>query len=41
MARLKRRRLSRRGNKRLFRRTAAKIHKKNLSRKVSRGGIRL
>lgn len=41
MARLRRRRLSKFGNKRLFRRTASKVHKKNLSRKVSRGGIRL
>lgn len=39
--RYRRRKLSRRGNKRLFKRTASKVHKKNLSRRVSRGGIRL
>lgn len=39
--RYRRRKLSRAGNRRLFKRTASKVHKKNLSRKVSRGGIRL
>ncbi|QXP45047.1 hypothetical protein [Microvirus mar15] len=41
MARVKRRRLSRRYNKRIFRRTARKVHKRNLPRHTSRGGIRL
>lgn len=33
--------LSKRFNKRNFSRTARKVHKKNLVRHVSRGGIRL
>lgn len=37
---VKRKRLSRRANKRLFSRTARKVHKKNLYRHVARGGIR-
>lgn len=37
---IKRKRLSRRFNKRNFSRTARKTHKKNLVRRVSRGGIR-
>lgn len=36
----KRRKLSRRGSKRLFKATANKLHKKNLAR-PARGGIRL
>lgn len=36
-----RKRLSKRFNKRNFSRTARKVHKKNLVRHVSRGGIRL
>lgn len=36
-----RRRLSKRYNKNVFSRTARKVHKKNLVRHVSRGGIRL
>ena len=40
MARVKRRKLSRGYNKRIFRRTARKVHKMNLPRHVSRGGIR-
>lgn len=35
-----RRRVSRRGSKRLFRKTATKVHKRNV-RKPMRGGIRL
>jgi len=35
-----RKRLSRRGSKRLFRKTAVKVHKKNITRPL-RGGIRL
>ena len=38
---MKRRKLTKRGNKRLFRRTASKVHKMNLVGKNSRGGIRL
>ncbi|QXN75028.1 hypothetical protein [Microvirus mar9] len=34
-------RLSRRANKRNFNRTARRVHKKNLYRRVARGGIRL
>lgn len=41
MARVRRRRLSRRFNRRNFSRTARKVHKRNLVRRVSRGGIRL
>lgn len=37
---MKRRRISRRKSKRLFSRTARRIHKKNIYRKLSRGGIR-
>lgn len=40
MARVKRRRLSRRYNRRVFSRTAKKVHKANLVRRISRGGIR-
>ncbi len=40
MSRVKRMRLSKRYNKRNFSRSARKIHRKNLVRKVSRGGIR-
>ncbi|QXP45039.1 hypothetical protein [Microvirus mar11] len=38
--RRKRRRLSRRFNQRNFSRTARRIHRRNLVRRVSRGGIR-
>lgn len=37
----KRRKLSRRGSKRLFSMTARKVHRKNVRRHLSRGGIRL
>lgn len=37
---LKRKRLSRRFNRRNFSRTARKVHKKNLTKRISRGGIR-
>lgn len=37
---MKRRKLSRRGSKRLFTKTAAMTHKKNIARPM-RGGIRL
>lgn len=37
----RRKRLNKRFNKRNFSRTARKVHKKNLVRHVSRGGIRL
>lgn len=37
----RRRRLSRRANKRNFRRTATRVHKKNLHAVVQRGGTRL
>lgn len=33
--------LSRRANRRNFRRTAMKTHRRNLVRRVARGGIRL
>lgn len=36
----KRRRIYGRRNRRNFSRTASKVHKRNLSRKVMRGGIR-
>ncbi len=36
----KRIKLSKRANRRLFTRTARRTHKKNLARRVSRGGIR-
>lgn len=36
-----RKRVSRRKSKRIFSRTARRVHKKNLSGKVMRGGIRL
>lgn len=36
----RRKRLSKRYNKRNFSRTARKVHKKNLVRRVTRGGIR-
>lgn len=39
--RYRRKRISRRYSKRLFRRTARKVHKMNLPRHVARGGIRL
>lgn len=38
---LRRKRLSKRYNRKNFSRTARKVHKKNLGRRVSRGGIRL
>lgn len=38
---VKRRKLSKRFNRRNFSRTARKVHKRNLVRRVSRGGIRL
>lgn len=34
-----RRKLSKRANRRNFRYTASRVHKKNLVRRVSRGGI--
>lgn len=37
----RRRKMSRRKSKALFRTTAQKTHKKNLARTLSRGGIRL
>lgn len=37
----KRKKLSRKGSKRLFRKTASKTHKKNLRGRPMRGGIRL
>lgn len=40
MARVRRRKLGRKYNRRVFSRTARKTHKKNLIRRVSRGGIR-
>lgn len=40
MARVRRKRLGRRFNQRNFSRTARRVHKANLVRKVSRGGIR-
>lgn len=41
MARYRRKRLSRRGSARLFRRTARRVHKRNIVKHVARGGIRL
>ena len=38
---MKRMKLRKRMNKLNFKRTASKVHKKNLKRKVFRGGIRL
>lgn len=38
---MKRYKLSKRKNKKLFKRTANKIHRKNLVGKINRGGIRL
>lgn len=40
MARVRRKRLSKRYNRRNFTRTARRVHKRNLVRRVSRGGIR-
>ena len=37
----KRKRLSKRFNRRNFSRTARRVHKRNLVRRVSRGGIRM
>lgn len=37
----RRKKLSRRFNRRNFSRTARRVHKRNLVRRVSRGGIRL
>lgn len=39
--RKKRKRLSRRHSKKLFSRTAKRVHKKNMRRRLYRGGIRL
>lgn len=36
-----RKRLSRRGSRRLFRNTARKVHKKNLNKVIHRGGYML
>ncbi|QXP08452.1 MAG: hypothetical protein [Arizlama microvirus] len=36
-----RRRLSKKGSKKLFRKTASRYHKKNRPRTMSRGGTRL
>lgn len=41
MARMRRRKLSSGYNRRNFSRTARKVHRRNLIRRVSRGGIRL
>lgn len=38
---MKRFKMSRGRSKRLFRRTAAKVHRKNLSMPIMRGGVRL
>lgn len=38
---LRRKKMSRKASKKIFTRTARKVHKKNLVRSVSRGGIRL
>lgn len=38
---MRRRRMSRRGSKRLFRKTASRTHKKNLRRRPMRGGYRI
>ena len=35
-----RRRMSRRGSRRLFKRTALKVHKRNLGKALYRGGFR-
>jgi len=37
----KRSRMSRKGSKKLFKRTARKVHKKNIQTHPMRGGIRL
>lgn len=41
MKKMFRRKMSKYSSKRNFRRSALKIHKKNLGRKSNRGGIRL
>lgn len=41
MMRYKRYKLSRRYNSRQFSRVARRVHKKNLGKKINRGGIRL
>lgn len=41
MARYRRKRVTGRKNRRSFSRVARRVHKKNLSRVISRGGIRL
>lgn len=38
---MRRRKLSKRSNRKNFSRSASKIHRKNLKRRVSRGGYRL
>ncbi len=38
---MRRHKLSSRYNRSEFRRTARRVHKKNLARRVSRGGVRL
>lgn len=38
---MKRRKMSKRGNIRNFKRTASKVHRKNLRRHKTRGGYRL
>lgn len=38
---MRRRSLSKRANKRRFRNSASRVHKKNLVRRIMRGGIRL
>lgn len=37
----KRRKMSRKSSRKLFRRGATRVHKKNLARPIMRGGIRL
>lgn len=41
MARYRRKRIYGRKNRRMFTRVARRVHKKNLTRVISRGGIRL
>lgn len=38
--RVRRKKLSKRFNRRNFTRTARRVHKRNLGRRISRGGIR-
>ena len=38
---MRRRKITRRGSRKLFRKTATRVHKKNMPRTIMRGGYRL